>query len=395
MESKANVSESRPSTADVRIRSLDPLVPPAQLVSTYPLTDAAAATVVSGREQVEKVLAGEDDRLLVVVGPCSIHDLDGAREYASKLAALSHALSEGLLVVMRVYFEKPRTTVGWKGLINDPHLDDSQRRQHLFDGDLLVYHSTPVSKEFCNHAQQLIQEAFGNDPQNAQHTMKVEDFVSVAASLKSKFTNDDKTKKLIQNLLTEYSCDLEKTYFDVPRLRIVTSGGYLSAGVGYTYKAHRDTWYSSPPSQINWWMSVYPLKTEQSLEFYPEYWDTPIKNSSADFDYQEWCQTGRPQALKQISKDTRKHPLPLEEIDTKKGLRVVMSEAQPILFSAGNLHGTVPNSSGFTRFSFDFRTVNKDDLASNNGSPNIDCQSKGTTIDDFILASDFTPLQEI
>jgi 3-deoxy-7-phosphoheptulonate synthase len=94
-------------------------------VSTYPLTDAAAATVVSGREQVEKVLAGEDDRLLVVVGPCSIHDLDGAREYASKLVTLSRELSDRLLVVMRVYFEKPRTTVGWKGLINDPHLDDS------------------------------------------------------------------------------------------------------------------------------------------------------------------------------------------------------------------------------------------------------------------------------
>ncbi len=125
MESHANVSESRPSTADVRIRSLDPLVPPAQLVSTYPLTDAAAATVVSGREQVEKVLAGEDNRLLVVVGPCSIHDLDGAREYASKLVTLSQELSDRLLVVMRVYFEKPRTTVGWKGLINDPHLDDS------------------------------------------------------------------------------------------------------------------------------------------------------------------------------------------------------------------------------------------------------------------------------
>ena len=125
MESNANISESRPSTADVRIRSLDPLVPPARLVSTYPLTDAAAATVVSGREQVEKVLAGEDDRLLVVVGPCSIHDLDGAREYASKLVTLSRELSDRLLVVMRVYFEKPRTTVGWKGLINDPHLDDS------------------------------------------------------------------------------------------------------------------------------------------------------------------------------------------------------------------------------------------------------------------------------
>ena len=125
MEQNANISESRLSTADVRIRSLDPLIPPARLVSTFPLTDATTATVVSGREQVEKVLAGKDERLLVVVGPCSIHDLDGAREYASKLVKLSQELSDRLLVVMRVYFEKPRTTVGWKGLINDPHLDDS------------------------------------------------------------------------------------------------------------------------------------------------------------------------------------------------------------------------------------------------------------------------------
>ena len=125
MEQNANISESRSSTADVRIRSLDPLVPPARLVSNFPLTDATTATVVSGREQVEKVLAGKDERLLVVVGPCSIHDLDGAREYASKLVKLSQEVSDRLLVVMRVYFEKPRTTVGWKGLINDPHLDDS------------------------------------------------------------------------------------------------------------------------------------------------------------------------------------------------------------------------------------------------------------------------------
>lgn len=274
----------------------------------------------------------------------------------------------------------------------DPQLSDSERREHLFNGDLLVYHSTPGTRELCNHAQQLIQEVFGEVPQRAQDTMNVEDFVSITASLKSKFTNEEKTKKLIQNFLKEYSCDLEKTYFDVPRLRVVTSGGYLSAGVGYAYKPHRDTWYSSPNSQINWWMSVYPLKTDQSLEFYPDYWDTSIKNSSSDFDYQEWCKTGRPQASQQISKDTRTHPLPLEEIDTKKGIRVVMSDAQPIMFSAGHLHATVPNNSGFTRFSFDFRTIHHDDLLSNTGSLNIDCESKGTTLADFVLASDFSPI---
>ena len=90
MKTHSDTTTERPATADVRIKRLEPLVPPARLVSTLPLTDAAAASVVSGRQQVERVLAGEDDRLLVVVGPCSIHDLDAARDYAKRLAKRLH-----------------------------------------------------------------------------------------------------------------------------------------------------------------------------------------------------------------------------------------------------------------------------------------------------------------
>jgi len=113
------------STSNLRIRSLEPLVPPARLCALLPLDDAALRTIVAGRQAVERVLAGADPRLLVVVGPCSIHDPDAARDYAARLHALSGRVADRLLVIMRVYFEKPRTTVGWKGLINDPHLDDT------------------------------------------------------------------------------------------------------------------------------------------------------------------------------------------------------------------------------------------------------------------------------
>jgi len=114
-----------PATGNLRIRSLDPLVPPARLAAVLPLDGDAAETIVAGRRAVERVLAGEDRRLMAVVGPCSIHDPAAARDYAGRLAALAAALADRLLVVMRVYFEKPRTTVGWKGMINDPHLDGS------------------------------------------------------------------------------------------------------------------------------------------------------------------------------------------------------------------------------------------------------------------------------
>ncbi|MEY4737345.1 MAG: hypothetical protein RL302_1664 [Pseudomonadota bacterium] len=110
---------------DVRIGAVRPLITPALLEESLPVPDAAQALVESSRAAISRVLHGQDDRLVVVVGPCSIHDHDQALEYARQLKVQADALQDDLLVVMRVYFEKPRTTVGWKGYINDPHLDDS------------------------------------------------------------------------------------------------------------------------------------------------------------------------------------------------------------------------------------------------------------------------------
>jgi 3-deoxy-7-phosphoheptulonate synthase len=112
-------------TSDLHVVETRPLVPPALLHRELPLSDVAAATVRDARERIKAILRGDDRRLLVIVGPCSVHDVDAAKEYAEAIAA-EHARYRGQLeVVMRVYFEKPRTTVGWKGLINDPHLDGS------------------------------------------------------------------------------------------------------------------------------------------------------------------------------------------------------------------------------------------------------------------------------
>jgi 3-deoxy-7-phosphoheptulonate synthase len=113
------------STDDLRIRTMQELMTPAQLLADCPRDDAATATVTGSRALVQKILRGEDDRLVVVIGPCSIHDPQAAMEYARRLAAERARHAGALEVVMRVYFEKPRTTVGWKGLINDPDLDGS------------------------------------------------------------------------------------------------------------------------------------------------------------------------------------------------------------------------------------------------------------------------------
>ncbi len=118
---------SEQAVEDVNIRSIEVLIPPVQLKAEQPISAAAEATVLAGREAVRAILERRDPRLFVVVDPCSIHDIAAAHEYAGKLKALSEEVADTLCLIMRVYFEKPRTTVGWKGLINDPYMDDSFR----------------------------------------------------------------------------------------------------------------------------------------------------------------------------------------------------------------------------------------------------------------------------
>ena len=118
---------SKPNTDDVRILEINEVAPPAHLLREFPASDPAAQTTFGGRQAVHRVLHGADDRLVMVIGPCSIHDVGDAREYARRLNEAAPRFEKDLLIVMRVYFEKPRTTVGWKGLINDPRLDNSFR----------------------------------------------------------------------------------------------------------------------------------------------------------------------------------------------------------------------------------------------------------------------------
>ena len=113
------------NTANLHVVETRPLVPPTVLHEDLPIDDKAALTVIDTRKKIQSILRGENTRILVIVGPCSVHDIKAAKEYANKLVSLRKRYEAKLEIVMRVYFEKPRTTIGWKGLINDPHLDGS------------------------------------------------------------------------------------------------------------------------------------------------------------------------------------------------------------------------------------------------------------------------------
>jgi hypothetical protein len=277
----------------------------------------------------------------------------------------------------------------------DAKMTDDKRRDHLYDGQLFVYSPNHTSLAFTEFARGMISEGFQcSDPTLAQFDMPVEEFVSVFAPMKPAFIHHPKTKKLIQEMLLEFGCDMENTYLDVPRLRAVTSDAYLTSGVGYAHHPHRDTWYSAPMCQINWWLPIFPMASESSMAFHPVYWDRAVANGSADFNYYEWNSTSRANAAQHIKSDTRPQPKPLEPIELDPQIRLVTQPGGAILFSAAQMHSTVPNTSGRTRFSIDFRTVHLCDLSERKAATNIDSKPIGTSLRDFMRGADLTRIPD-
>jgi len=161
----------------------------------------------------------------------------------------------------------------------DSPVSEEARRRKLYDGQLFVFSPRPASIALCEFARGMIEGAFGAvDPRTAQYRMPVEEYVAIAAPLKPRFIHHPETKKLLRAVVEEYAGDLYKTYVDVPRLRMVTHGGYLTSGVGYAHHPHRDTWYSAPMCQLNWWLPVYEFQAESGMAFHPRYWDRAVKN---------------------------------------------------------------------------------------------------------------------
>jgi hypothetical protein len=280
------------------------------------------------------------------------------------------------------------------GILLEPVISDDERRKRLYEGITVTYVPRPATEAFVRFAWELICEAFHpRDPKTAQLEIPVEQFVEIISPLKTKFTHHQRSKELIREVLREQGCDLTATYFDVPKLRIVTHSGYLTAGVGYAYKSHRDIWYACPPAQINWWTPISNIDERSAFVIHPNYFQRKVKNNSVDFDAYRWNAEGRKNAATYIKDDPRPHPHLQEELDLD--WQVILGRpGSMILFSAQHLHATVPNTSPHTRFSIDFRTVHRDDIEKRLGANIVDSSATGTTLRDFLCANGFERLPE-
>ena len=277
----------------------------------------------------------------------------------------------------------------------DASMSDDDRRRKLFGGQIFLFTPRASTNALCDHTAEVVESAFpGMDPRYAQFDMPVERYVDIVAPLKPRFIHNATTQRLLRDVIEDLGCDLATTYQDVPRLRMVTSDAYLTSGVGYAHHLHRDTWYSAPMAQLNWWMPVYEIDTECSMAFHPRYWSEGVANGSADFNPYDWNANGRRQAASQVTADTRRQPKPEQPMGTDPQVRFVVPRGGVVLFSGAQMHSTVPNTSGFTRYSIDFRTVNVADLASGAAAPNVDSHCTGTSLRDFRRSSDFAAMPD-
>ncbi len=264
----------------------------------------------------------------------------------------------------------------------DSSAQDEVRRQQLYAGQLFVFSPRPSVIALCQLARDLIEATLGSPiPQRAEDGLSVKEFLVAESSLKQQIMHHPQTKLLIQSLLQEFGCDLSKTYFDLPQLRIMPYRGYLPNGEGMFHDPHRDTWYAAPQCIINWWIPICDFASESALAFHPLYWKEPAQNDSEQFNQgQDY----------KINFREAEFPHPTEKVVIEPEIRVVCPASGILLFSGAQMHSAVPNTSGLTRYSLDLRTIHYDDAVAGKGAPNVDSHSPDALLTDFIQAADFT-----
>lgn len=269
-------------------------------------------------------------------------------------------------------------------------LDPLEMTLRAYDGALIILPPTPESLALAGWARELVEEAFHPlDPTTAQHHMDVDRFVEIAGPLKPRFIHHPKTRQLQKAYLAALGYDSQRTYLDVPRMRVVTSNKFLQSGIGLNLPPHRDTWWSAPVQQIQFWGPLFPMSRHCSMEFFPYYHRMPMPNTSEEFNIYRWNSTGRKNAAQHRSgEDKRGIPRPTGEVEHPGTVQIVLPVGGMVLFSANEMHATTQNVTGKTRFSIDFRIVDVEHVRDGIGAIAVDNYSKGVALRDFRRISD-------
>jgi hypothetical protein len=235
-------------------------------------------------------------------------------------------------------------------------LDDDQRSEALFGGDLLIFKNVPPLRRFSTLVGELLRTELGDGPEHVQFNLSRAEFTARANDLIDRCRRHPAALEGFRDALQYVGVDLDHTYWDWLHLRIQPHQDFTEGGsLGY----HRDTWSSNIDAQTNWWTPVLPITRERTIALYPAYWSRPLANTSASWD------------LKHV-REMPLVPRPCEPVDADSEMRIVIEPGDLLCFSGAHLHASVPNTSGATRFSVEVRTVSAADVQAGRGAPNVD-----------------------
>lgn len=258
----------------------------------------------------------------------------------------------------------------------DGPLSDAERGARLFAGEVMIFRQLPAALDLVTLASERLRACFPEvaDPTEAQQALSEAEFLNRVVALTAAWRKDSGAADAFGKLLASLGCDPGETYVDDFYLRTQPSE------VGRTHRrtkplhAHRDSWGSNLMAQVNWWLPVTPLTPGRTLALFPGYWDRPIANDSADWDWED-LKAARRRARKEGRDPDAAYPTlpkPLESVAEEEAVPLLPEVGDVVAFSAAHLHASVPNRTGITRFSLETRTIWKGDLTAGRGAPNLD-----------------------
>lgn len=263
-------------------------------------------------------------------------------------------------------------------------------RQALYGGEIVHLPATAASLRLCQEVQGLLREALGDAPREAQFQLTGDDFFQRIGGLRRALFTEERFHRAVMEVMASAGFDPGDNAFDPLRLRVVTHEGFNDPRAAPVYHPHRDTWYAHPQCLLTFWIALHDTPETETFVFYPACFSRPVPNSSSTFDYDRWVQDGWGLKIGWQDKDagSKVHypgaPADLSDLDPGPPSGFSAATGEILIFSGAHFHRTLPNRSGRTRFSLDFRSAHLPDHAHGLGAPNVDNQSRGSALRDYV-----------
>jgi len=264
-----------------------------------------------------------------------------------------------------------------------PEADNTILRQAVYAGGIFRLSASRLSRDLAAHVLALLEGKFGAEINKAHERYTFADMQPAMGEIRAQLASQPQYIEIQSEILAAAGFAPAELAIDALRLRCVMNNGHLSKGADLAYAAHRDTWFGNPQAQVNFWMALHDVTPEQTFRFYPSLFNRAVPNTSQDFSYDSWMDKRGWQGMK--SNAPADYPV-TPQIEDTVAFAFSASAGDIIVFSAAQLHQTVKNVSGITRYSLDFRAVHLGDHKAGLGAPNADNGSKPEALKDY-----FTP----